>query len=149
MQAERAAELLRHRAPEVVALVEHQEAVLQVSDFLMRAVDLDGVREAREQRHHARAVLRQVVGAVHHDVQAARAARGEELAQLLDALRRIEAQRRQVRIEDAQFAPLRGEQAIEGLLEIRLSVELQVLSLRRCFAQVFGSGCRNPARYHS
>ncbi|MEX2239427.1 MAG: hypothetical protein WD775_01900 [Burkholderiales bacterium] len=142
MQAERAAEVLRHRAAQVVALVEHQEAVLDVADLLVRAVDLDGVREAREQRHHARALARHVLRVVQRDEDAPRAARQQERLQPLDALGVVQPQRREARVEDAQLAAGRGQQPVHRLLEFGLAVERPVLGLRGCLAHRACSRCR-------
>jgi len=74
-QADRAAEEARHRAAHVVQRVEHEEGVLQLADLLPRAIDLDGVGVAGEEGHHARALAREVLGVVHHHIDAPGAAR--------------------------------------------------------------------------
>src|SRR5258706_524337 len=57
-------------------------------------MDLDRVRIAREQPQHARAVAREVLGVVQHEVEPPRAARGEEALERADARGAVQAQRR-------------------------------------------------------
>src|SRR5438094_660401 len=107
----------RDRTAHVVLRVEHEERVLQLADVLVRAVDLHHVREAREQAEEARALPRDVVGLVDHQVDAPRAARAEEALELRDARGIVQPERRAVRIEDAQLASRLGEQPLHRALE--------------------------------
>ena len=92
----------------------------------MRAVDLDRVREAREQRQHARALAREMVGVVHHEVEAPRAAREQEARRGARCARVVQPQRRAVGIEDAQLAAGLLEQAVDRGLEAVAGVEALV-----------------------
>jgi hypothetical protein len=89
----------------VVRGIEHQEGVLQLADLFMRAVHLDGVPIAREQRHHARAVPLQEPAVVQHEVDPPGAARPQEGLQRVDARRIVQAQRGPIGVERAQLAP--------------------------------------------
>ena len=66
VQAERAPIVVGHRTAQVVRRIEHEEGVLQAADFLVGAVDLDGVAEQAQQVH---AVLRAQIKAAtpHHE----------------------------------------------------------------------------------
>jgi hypothetical protein len=112
-----------------VQRIEDQKRVLQLADFLVRLVDLDGVREARDERHHARAMARQVLGVVQHEVQAPGAAGEQEFFDALDAHRIVQQQRRAVRIESAQLAAGLLEQAVDRRLEAGAIVEAVVCGL--------------------
>ncbi len=117
MQADAAAEMPGHRPAQVVRGVQHHESILQVSYFLVRAVDLDRVIEQLELVHHARAVICEVLGVVHHQLDPARAAGAQEGVDLGDAPGRIELQRRRVGIENPQLAPRLLEQPVHRQLE--------------------------------
>jgi len=77
----------------------------------VRPVDLDDVREARQQTHHARAVPREVVGLVQHDVQPARTADEQELLDAFDA-------RRQERMPADPFANAKALQAVAHRMDL-------------------------------
>ena len=106
-EAHRAAEERRHRPANVVHRIEEQKSVLHFADLLLRAVDLHRMREASQQPHQPRALTREVVGAVHDEVQAPGAAREQEALEPLDARRVVQPQRCAVGLEHAQLAALR------------------------------------------
>jgi hypothetical protein len=84
---------------------------------------------------------------VHRDEHAPRAAGSEKLPQLLYARRLVQAQRLQVRVEDAQLPARRLQQPVDRAPELGFAVELDVLGLRLRFAQGTRSKCRYPNKY--
>jgi hypothetical protein len=113
----------RHRPAHVMLRVEDEESVLQLADVLVRAVDLDHVREAGEKTEEARALAQDVIGLVHHHIDTPRAARAEEPFEERDARRVVQAQRRSIGIEDAQLASGLAEQPLDRRLEAGARIE--------------------------
>jgi len=91
--------------------------------------DLHGVRIAPEEAHHARALARQGVGAVEHQVDAPRAARHQEALEARDARRIVKPQPGAVGVEDAQLPPRLLQQAVDRRLEIGVGLEALVNGL--------------------
>src|SRR3954465_6808394 len=142
-QADGAAKELRNRAAHIVGGVQYEEGVLQLADFFMRPVDLDGMRITREQGHHAGRFSRDVIGIVHDDEKPARTARGEKALEPRDAIGVVHAQRGKVRVEDAELPPELVEQAVDGGLESRPRIEALV---KRLFV-FFHARARSRRRY--
>src|SRR4051812_31334826 len=106
------------------------------------------MREAADERHHARTLASQMVGIVNGDVDAPRAAGKDEALQPLDARRVVDAQGGEIRIEDAKRAAPLLERAIHRRLEEAARIEALVDRPAQCrlhgsISRVLSlSGCR-------
>src|SRR5882672_3690864 len=144
-----ASRLHRHRAANEMLAVGEHEAVLHLGGIPDRPEDEHARGVDPEQVDQARTMLAHVVDVVERDEDAAIGAAAEKAREDLDALRRIQFELRQVRIEDAQLAANQTKQRAEPALIVSLGLEKGAFRVGGGSLDHRAAVCSHPARYHA